>query len=321
MRPQDRARPERGSVSLAPAGFGLGRVACLMVAAAAGLGVAGGAHGQVAYQNAFLEAPSETGSGQWSAGSLATSPSGQQFLGGFSNTATSLTVDRLPEHTHVLIGMDLVLIGAWTGNSGSGKAGASVVPTRIRITTSDGNVLLDASFANEDGTFTLTQSYPDPLRQDAKYNAGQGAWSNNQLGFTDAATGSPRDSVYRVFFSFPHTSARVTVTIEADGLTEAASWGLDNVVVETFMVPLESNLALGELGRLASLGSGGGSGGSPATGGIDKPGPSLGGGGGGGDGGGGGGGGDPTPPTPVPGPGAAVIVTIGGAIALRRRRV
>lgn len=274
--------------------------ACLAPAALADLG----------YQNAFIKPIGE----EWSSGSLETSPTGESFLGGLRNGSATLTIPKLNRHTHMVIAFDLYVIGDWRGRFGKDHHNFS-------LQLDDGRELLDTSFANPDAESGFTQSYPEPFG-DGDHVGGEGAFRSNTLGFVDGATSLPRDNVYRIVLTVPHSSPTATLTFRAVNLPEItdASWGLDNVAIETY--DMDNDTTSPPVAFSAGVDMGGFTLGSnpynnPVPGGGDS-------GGDGGGGGGGGGGGNPPPPpgepNQVPAPTSALVLSLGLAAAGRRRR-
>lgn len=263
------------------------------------------------YMNPFVRAPGE----EWTVSALETSPSGESFLGPLHNQTAALTVKNFPQHTHLVIATDVIVVGDWQGNTPD--------PSRFSITLSDGSVICATSFATDNGAPDATQDYPDT--KPAKNLPGAGAFSVGTMGYTDAATKTSRDAVYRLLFTLPHTSASETISFTVSGLrgdSSRASWGLDNVSVSTFDGDNPGGgggAALGDAGGLADgYGTGGSFGGYAQS---DNPFvPSTPGNPGGGGGGGGGGGNPPPPPPTLPAPGAAPALLVGLLAATYRRR-
>ncbi len=271
------------------------------------------------YMNPFVRAPGS----EWNVQKFETSPSGEMFLGRLHNQTASLTVKNFPQHTHMVLAADVVVVGDWQGNAPD--------PSKFSIKLSDGTVVLATSFATDGGASDATQDYPGG--SNGRNLPGAGAAAVGSMGYKDAKTGVARDAVYRLAFTIPHTAAKETISFTVSGLRgdeSKASWGLDNVSVSTFDAANPAgyaagggNTALGDAGALASGNPSGGTIGGysrfdplgnnpyiPPT----KPGefPHL------PDGGGGGGGGGGPPVAPAPGTLPAILV--GAAVAARRNR-
>jgi hypothetical protein len=134
----------------------------------------------------------------------------------------SLSLSNLPDHTALRLTFDLYILKSWDGDS------PAYGPDRFILGVADGPMLLDTTFSNNpkigtDGSF---QSYPA-----AKSPPWTGALSTNTLGYNRFFY----DSIYRLQYTFPHSTNRVTFNFrsslfEGKG-TADESWGLDNVGV------------------------------------------------------------------------------------------
>jgi hypothetical protein len=270
------------------------------------------------YMNPFVRQPGK----EWNVHDTETSPSGETFLGRMHNQTASLTVRNFPQHTHMVVAADVIVVGDWQGNAPD--------PSRFGIKLSDGTVVLATSFATDGGAVDATQDYPGG--SNGRNLPGAGAAGVGTLGYKDAKTGAARDAVYRLVFTLPHTSAQETISFTVSGLrgdVSSASWGLDNVTVNTYdsanpimFTAGGGGTALGDAGALAMGNPSGGTlggyhqgdplGNNPLI--PHDPGefPHL-----PDDPGGGGGGGNP----PVaPAPGALPALLVGAAVAMRRNR-
>ncbi|CAN5868258.1 hypothetical protein BH11PLA1_BH11PLA1_15000 [soil metagenome] len=276
-------------------------LSCLAIALSAGSALAG-----TAYQNGFNDPVGD----EWSIQQITTSPSGEKFLGTMASEKLSLKLNKLVDHSHIVLACDLLVIGDWKGST-------QQPPQKISIIIEGKKVVLDATFANEagPGDRLSVQSYPYDANTKLTSVAGSGAYTIGTLGYHKIG-GRGKDTIYRLVFTVQHSGPELTIEFEGAGLPEsgAAVWGLDNVVVETFMFDLDAGFSpdlFGPgFGGPAGYGGSGGIGSNPLR---DIP-PNTGG-GGGGDGGGGGG----TPPH-VPAPGAGVVLGLAGWSASRRRR-
>ncbi|MHB0935184.1 MAG: type II secretion system protein [Armatimonadota bacterium] len=155
---------------------------------------------------------------EWSLTKQGTTPSGAHpFLGEFGNETVTLALTGLPKHKNVTVSLDLYVIRAWQGNTGSDA-------WQMRI--AGGDTLLNTTFSN---VAAANQAYPDPAP--AGNNPAQtGAKATNSLGFTHPPDGV-MDAVYHLEAVFSHTANRLTLEFSASGLpalTEA-SWALANV--------------------------------------------------------------------------------------------
>lgn len=165
---------------------------------------------------------------EWSTTATAVTPNGgRRFLGEFSNHTVGLTLNSLPAHTAVELSFDLFVGRSWDGNSTS--FGPDVWRVEAFDPAAAGFVpLLQTTFTTFPGSL---QAYPDSY-PGGSHPGTTGAVEVNTLGYT--WSGAPRDSVYRITFSIPHTAssfqARWLSTV-LQGVSDEL-WGLDNVGVD-----------------------------------------------------------------------------------------
>ena len=173
---------------------------------------------------------------EWSNTSTTTSPSGEKFLGEFSNENLALNLSDLPVHTQAFVTFDLYLIKSWDGNriywTGESIAKPNdlvVGPDHWKMTTS-GKKLLDTTFSNWD-TLKFTQAYTSDYPY-GDFLARFGSSHNNTLGY--AYSGQPMDSIYHMVLQLAHNLDALNLEFLASGLQEIEdeSWGVDNVCVE-----------------------------------------------------------------------------------------
>lgn len=174
---------------------------------------------------------------EWSADRRSTSPSGESFLGDFSDFdphGVTLSLDGLPAHRYLRVSFDMVILRTMDGSDatygldlftfGEAQSGFSFVTT----------------FAGHGGVQAFPGRYPE-----STHYGYAGASGVNELGyewFDHAANASiPMDAVYPVEFIIEHTGSSATLSFEAAGLqayTDAdgnfsdESWGIDNVRVQ-----------------------------------------------------------------------------------------
>jgi subtilisin-like proprotein convertase family protein len=188
------------------------------------------------YKNDF-----EIGAGQeWSIPSTATTPSGRNFLGEFTNETAELRLTELPDHFWVKVSFDLYVIRAWDGivtvwpPELMGVPGASpqgLVGPDLWLFKVDGETLFTTSFSNWD-VLGFEQSYPEEYGTDSSPSR-TGADENNTLGYIHA--GKVMDAVYHIDMVFPHSAGNLQVAFLGQGLQVAfdESWGIDNIQVTT----------------------------------------------------------------------------------------
>jgi hypothetical protein len=192
------------------------------------------ANGDVIYSNDFQ---SVVGS-EWSNTSTDITPVGdRRFLGQFANDdAVSLSLNNLSAHNSATISFDLYVIQSWDG------VGPDWGPDTWQLSVDNGPVLLNTTFSNtgDDGHM---QSYPGSYSSGGEYDAYTGAAEINTLGYEFYG-----DSVYRLSFTFNHTSDLLKFDFAGFGLQEVGdeSWGLDNVTVSmaSASIPEPSTVAI-----------------------------------------------------------------------------
>jgi hypothetical protein len=173
---------------------------------------------------------------EWSNPLLSHAPNGSGFLGEFSNGNVRLSLADLPPHRRVRVEFDLYLIRSWDGNTIDwptetatlfGESPNLIVgPDEWQLAVDNTN-LLHTTFSNWPAQ---PQAYPGAF-PGSSYPARTGTIANNTLGYLWKFT--PQDSVYRLTFTFPHTSSTLAADFAAMGLQVISdeSWGLDNVRV------------------------------------------------------------------------------------------
>ncbi|WP_217359757.1 dockerin type I domain-containing protein, partial [Dolichospermum sp. UHCC 0352] len=123
------------------------------------------------YSNDF-ESDSVTG---WSSSTRSTTPVGSRnFLGEFGNDTVSLALNDVALNGSVTVEFDLFIINSWDGN-GSFAAG----PDEFTVNTSDGQTLLNTTFAKYPGQL---QSYPG-AGQSGQYTIDSVELGNTNAGY------------------------------------------------------------------------------------------------------------------------------------------
>lgn len=182
----------------------------------------------------------------WSVASLEKSPAGDRlFLGSFIDDDVRLTLEKLPPHTFVRVSFDLAILLSWDGSGVESPPGSVVGPDFWRLGVVGGPTLLWHTFSNvpDDPGYAdecKVQSFPSPVAGD-RASAMTGALLQNKLGYIFGRTmRTPMDSVYRISITFPHAADAIAFTFAGGGLqpimdgVNDESWGLDNLLVETF---------------------------------------------------------------------------------------
>jgi len=176
---------------------------------------------QVVYSEDF-EGPISSG---WSNTSIETTPKGSRgFLGRFGNQTVSLLLNGLPTHSNVTVSFDLYVIQSWDGNATD--ATAEVGPDIWDLSVVNGPTLLHTTFGNAEVEQAFPGAYPIN-----SYPRRSGATEVNTLGYVWEP--DFHDSVYRLTYTFPHSTSSLELKFSALGLQELGdeSWGLDNVAV------------------------------------------------------------------------------------------
>nr|WP_168652943.1 MULTISPECIES: choice-of-anchor L domain-containing protein [unclassified Dolichospermum] len=124
------------------------------------------------YSNDF-ESDSVTG---WSSSTRSTTPVGSRnFLGEFGNDTVSLALNDVALNGSVTVEFDLFIINSWDGNGTTFGAG----PDKFTVNTSDGQTLLNTTFANYPGEL---QSYPG-AGQSGQYTIDSVELGNTNAGY------------------------------------------------------------------------------------------------------------------------------------------
>lgn len=172
------------------------------------------------YRNDF----SSTAGTGWSSQQIATSPSGQRFLGAFGNASASLDLTNLPAHTELEIEFDLYILGSMDGNDDG--FGLDLIQVEL-----DGVILKRTTFSNEAADASATQSFPGDY-PGGSYPPATGATGINVLGFQPFDPGDEYgDTTYRLTFTVPHNAGSLRLLVRGSGQEGYPNegWGIDNV--------------------------------------------------------------------------------------------
>ena len=140
-----------------------------------------------------------------------------------------LALGKLPTHNALRVSFDLYVIGSWDGN-GTPRYG----PDLFELSVLNGPTLLHTTFYNPAAELkdAPLQSFPAdyPLGNNKGYT---GAQERNVLGLFTDESGTARDTVYRLAFTFTHRSDSVLLRFSATGLEglDNESWALARVRV------------------------------------------------------------------------------------------
>jgi len=198
----------------------------------------------VSYTNDFQE-----GAGpEWSARHIDDAPlAGQRILGQFSNDEVVLTLASARAGELVRLAFDFCAIRTWDGEAGGGGPG----PDTFSVEIINGPKLLQSTFSVGDPESRHRMSYaPEGT---GLVTSRYGAIANNSLGYGWAD--GVLDATWRLSFSFLVPEDGLAIRFSASGLQniEDESWGLDNVQVESVVIPSPGTLVLAGAG-LAFIG-------------------------------------------------------------------
>jgi uncharacterized repeat protein (TIGR01451 family) len=189
----------------------------------------------IVYEDDFGTGPLD----EWSFPITSTTPGGRTFLGEFNNQTVRLRLENLPLHSQVTLDFDLFVLRSWDGNQVNWEPSLldlvpfepdSIIGPDEWDLKADGGTLLHTTFSNW-YSMDFPQAYPGPY-PGGSYPAQTGAVEQSTLGYNYANI-SNMDSVYRMSFTFDHTTPSLDLDFAGLGLQSIAdeSWGLDNVTV------------------------------------------------------------------------------------------
>ena len=159
---------------------------------------------------------------EWNTTQVATSPSGQRFLGELGNGSTTLSLNSLPAHTKLVLEFDIYIIDSWNGNGGQGSASA---PDIVEVSVVGGATIKRTTFSNKPSD---PQAFPGD-HPGAVNPAGAGALSKGALGYPPD-NDHFGDSVYRLRLTFDHTSGIIALRFASQQTSgQNERWGIDNV--------------------------------------------------------------------------------------------
>ena len=168
-----------------------------------------------------------------------------RFLGQFSNSTTTLTLNNLPLHNQMTLSFDLYIIRTWDGSTVYPPWPSFPLGPDIWFCSVQGSEqLIYTTFTNNE-QHGFRQAYPFDYPS-GDFPARSGAIEENTLGFLGDPPGIVQDSVYHLDFTFSHSQSDVVINFGATGLEGLAneSWGIDNVTV----IPEPATLLLFGLG-------------------------------------------------------------------------
>lgn len=162
-----------------------------------------------------------------------TSPSGEVFLGRFTNETVTLQVPA--GASSLQLGLTLYIIGSWDGYGGR-RYGEDT----WNISAFCGSTLLKSFTTDFSNKVTTKQHFPNP--QSGALNPGLTGATRDLLEYDGVLTvtkgkGSAADATYQIAFSLENVSCSGPVDFvfssPSQGLQAVAdeSWGLDNIVV------------------------------------------------------------------------------------------
>jgi len=203
------------------------------------------------YSNDFESASTADFSG----GSITTAPSGQHFLGEFTQGGdTTLTLTGLAPHSTVTLAFTLDVVGSMDGVGPSIAGGGSGDFFTVDYAGNSSGNVFDYAFANYAGG--NTQDYPVALS--APTTGNNGIDTLGYSGFPDSGNGV-QDSIYNILLA-PIADSAGTISFTFTSLSNEGLdnefYGIDNVVVSTdaSATPEPSTIFLGVSGLLLLAG-------------------------------------------------------------------
>lgn len=218
------------------------KLAMCVAAAGAGALAAGSAFADISYSHDFQ---SGVAGPEWSHQMVETAPlGGQRFLGQFGNEVVTLTLPGVNTGDMVNLAFDFLAIRTWDGNGTHGPG-----PDIFTVAVGGGPVLLASTFSVGDPNSAHRMSYPSPIGMGSAPSR-TGAIANDTLGYTYGPNNFPLDATWRLSFTFTAPTDGLVISFAGSGLQELSdeSWGIDNVEVNTVVVPAPGALALAGLG-------------------------------------------------------------------------
>ena len=143
---------------------------------------------------------------------VATSPTGEAYIGLMDNQTILLGLHNLPQHTQVRLEFTLYIMATWDGNGTPG-------PDYFEIIRPDGSTVYRTTFSNQGGE----QSYPGEYY--ASNPGGSGATRTNQIG--------EFETDYQISLVTDHVGPDLEMWFQGSNLEGQGNemWGLDNLVV------------------------------------------------------------------------------------------
>lgn len=195
----------------------------------------GGVHGSLSGYGAVTDSQGFAGHGGFAGGFWRNADDGAPRQG-----KTTLTLDNLPEHAGLSIGMLLAIIDSWDGN------GSNAGPDSLVIDV-DGRHVFQRVFATASGTGDYDPPSGGLIGEGE--NFGFSAWTDAAYDLTHE---SPLD-----FIAHTGRSARIDIYASGSGWQGGLdeSWAIDNLQVEMVTIPLPAAvwsglLTLGVVGLL-----------------------------------------------------------------------
>jgi alpha-tubulin suppressor-like RCC1 family protein len=155
----------------------------------------------------------------WQSGTRISSPSGEEYLGDFTNAQKlQLILENLAPHRKVIVQFKLFVIGEWQGNG----TVLAPLPALYQFGQTGETALTYTTFCNGD----CTQAYPGPYP--GGVNAAQsGAFGTNILEFPVT-----NDAVYVFEYRFDHDNPTLDLTWLSENLPANVRFGVDDVEIK-----------------------------------------------------------------------------------------
>ena len=197
----------------------------------------------------FSTSLEEDGFGSASGPTTTTSPSGQEFLGRFTNVDTEADLIVTNGSSLYQLSFDLYIIGSWDGKGKQAQNGvflANVFSVGYECSGGATGTIFASTFSNQ---LTVQQDYPANIAagQVGGNKAGTGSYAQDALNYRSAPTisNTPQfrswgDTQYHVSLSGTNpcgAGQSVTFTFGSTAPNQQSnydeSWGIDNVVIRT----------------------------------------------------------------------------------------
>ncbi|RFM26640.1 hypothetical protein [Deminuibacter soli] len=149
---------------------------------------------------------------------------GSKVLGRMNNTALTLNLKQLPEHTYLRIMFDLYIHDRWEGNTVPNSAGSDIWNLK-----GEGNYIISTTFSNVDH---LNQAFPYYFGSGVSPARG-GSQDTLFPGVCASQTLPNGTTLYKMQYTITHSAATFTLSCNdaLQGSLCDKSWSIDNLVI------------------------------------------------------------------------------------------